>query len=75
VLAQLVEDLVHLEAPRQIVSMSTVALIVPRGRCRALLRQHEDVVPQPRLEVALQLRQVEVRAGAAREQRLALWKK
>ena len=56
--------------------MSTVALIVPARNAQRLLRVEEDVVPQPRLEMALHLRQVEVRAGAgARFSAAALWKK
>ena len=47
------------------VSISTVARIVPCGMPSASWASDEDVVPQPRLEVALQLRQVEVRALAA----------
>ena len=50
--------------------MRTVALIVPRGTREPLLRGHEDVVPQPRLEVGLQLGQVEVGPGAPLPQRL-----
>ena len=42
--------------------------MVPRGDAELVLRHHEDVVPQPRLEVAFELRQVEVRAAAARDQ-------
>ena len=50
------------------VSIRTVALIVPRGRPSSSSRVREDVVPEARLEVALELRQVEVRPGAAVEQ-------
>ena len=44
--------------------MSTVARIVPRGMPRAVLAGHEDVVPEARLEVGLELGQVVVRAQA-----------
>ena len=50
--------------------MRTVALIVPRGIPSAILREAEDVVPEPRLEVALELREVEVRPRPALEQPL-----
>ena len=69
VVAQLVEDLVHLERGRD-------GLDQHRGADRAvrdaepLLGEGEDVVPEPGLEVALHLRQVEVRAAAAVEQLL-----
>ena len=38
------------------------------GNVESLLREHEDVVPESRLLVALHLRQVEVRAAAALQQ-------
>ena len=41
--------------------MRTVALIVPARHPDVILREAEDVVPEPRLEVALELREVEVR--------------
>ena len=50
-----------------IVSISTVARTEPCGIPSSLLRVAEHVVPEPRLEVGLHLRQVEVRAAAARE--------
>ena len=50
--------------------MRTVARIDPRGMPSARLAVDEDLVPEPRLVVRLELRQVEVRrrspAGAAR---------
>ena len=48
--------------------MRTVALIVPCGRPSASWASRNDVVPQPRLEVALELRQEQVRARPALEQ-------
>jgi len=39
-----------------------------------LLRHHEDVIPQPGFEMALELRQVEIRAAAARDQLLGIVK-
>ena len=50
------------------VSISTVARTEPCGTPSSLLRRGEDVVPEPRLEMRFELRQVVVRAGAAREQ-------
>ena len=67
VLAQLVEDLVHLERRGQRLDehrRADRAAVDAQG----LLRVHEDVVPQPRLAVALHLGQVEVGARAGVEQ-------
>ena len=56
--------------------MRTVALIVPRGEAEPSSAKREDVVPEARLEVALELREVEVRpACRASSSRAALWKK
>ena len=75
VVAQLVEDLVHLEGGEDRLDQDGGADGAARDAER-VLRGDEDVVPQPRLEVALQLRQVEVRPGAlARSAAPALWKK
>ena len=43
-------------------------MIVPRGSPEGLLRRDEDVVPQPRLQMALQLGQVEVRPASPVQQ-------
>ena len=51
--------------------MSTVALIVPAVEPELALGEGEDVGPQPRLEVALHLGQVEVRARSP--SRAAAW--
>ena len=67
VLAQLVEDLVHLEGGGQRLDEHGGLDRAP-GNAQGFLRAHEHVVPQARLEVALHLRKVEVRAGAAREE-------
>ena len=61
VLAQLVEDLLHLERGEDRLDEHRRADRAARNAER-VLREDEDVVPQPRLEVALELRQVEVRA-------------
>ena len=63
VLAQLEEDLVHLERGRDRLDEHRGAHGALRDAER-LLREHEHVVPQARLEVALELRQVVVRAVA-----------
>ena len=66
VVAELVEDLVHLERRED-------RLDQDRGADRSafdpepVLRPPEDVVPQARLEMALELREVEVRTGASLE--------
>ena len=74
-LAELVEDLVHLEGGGQGLDEHRRA-DGAAGDAELLLRREEDVVPEARLEVALQLGQVEVGAGAALElSARALWKK
>ena len=67
VVAQLVQDLLHLER-RQDRLDEDRRLDRPLRQPQAVLREAEDVVPEPRLEVALELREVEVRAGSALEQ-------
>jgi hypothetical protein len=69
VLAQLVEDLVHLEGGGHGLDEDGRAH-GPALEAERLLGVDEDVVPEPRLQVALRLRQVEVRPGAAFEQAL-----
>ncbi len=67
VLAQLVEDLVHLERGRHRLDQHggpDRAALDPQ----LVLAVGEHVVPEPRLEVALHLRQVEVRTAALVEQ-------
>ncbi len=68
VVAQLVQDLVHLERGPQRLDQHRDLDRLLRNLQR-VLRVVEDRVPQPRLEVRLHLRQVEVRAGAVLEQR------
>jgi hypothetical protein len=63
VLAQLEQDLVHLERGRQRLDQDRGANRAAR-HADGLLGEGEDVVPQPRLEVVLHLRQVEVRPRA-----------
>jgi hypothetical protein len=66
---QLPQDLVHLEGGDHGLDQHRRADRAVRD-AEFLLRQREDVVPQARLEVRFQLRQVEVGPGAAREQLL-----
>ena len=66
-LAQLPEELVHLERRREGLDEARRLDRCRAGIAELLLRADEDVVPQARLEVALHLRQVEVRARPAGE--------
>ena len=59
-LAQLVEDLVHLEGGEYGFDEDRGLDGTP-GHAQLVLGQLEDVVPEPGLEVALHLGQVEVR--------------
>ena len=68
-LPQLVEDLVHLERGQDRLDEDGRPDGAPWDAQR-FLRLEEDVVPQPGLEVALHLRQVEVGAGAVVERDL-----
>ncbi len=68
-LAQLVEDLVHLERGQDRLDEDG-RLDRPARDPEPVLREAEDVVPEPRLEVALELREVEVRPRSALEQAL-----
>ena len=74
VVPQLVEDLVHLERRQDRLDQHGG----PDGSARdaeRVLGGVEDVVPEPGLEVALQLGQVEVRPASAASSSRALWKK
>jgi hypothetical protein len=66
-LAQLVQDLVHLERRNDRLDEGG-GPDRPHGDPQFILRKNKNLVPQPRLEMRLHLRQVEVRARAAREQ-------
>ena len=59
VLAQLVEDLVHLERGEDRLDQHR-RLDRPARHAEPVLREAEDVVPEARLEVRLELREVEV---------------
>ena len=65
-LAQLVQDLVHLEGGRQGLDQNGRPEVPPRN-AKLGLRQKKGFVPKPRLEVALHLGQVEVRRRASFE--------
>ena len=67
VIAQLVQDLVHLERRGDRLDQHRRPHRAVRD-AEPLLGEGEDVVPQPRLEVALGLGEVEVRAAAAAQQ-------
>ena len=71
VVAQLVDDLVHLEGGGQRLDQHR-RLDGADGDAQRLLGPGEDLVPQTRLEIALELGQVEIGAGAARDQRLGV---
>ena len=63
-LAQLVQDLVHLERRQDGLDQDR-GPDRPHRRAQLLLGKAEDLVPEPGLEVALQLRQVEGRGESA----------
>ena len=68
VLAQLVEDLLHFERREDRLDQDRRADRAA-GQAEGVLGEAEDVVPQPRLEVRLELRQVEVRPRTPLQQR------
>ena len=74
VIAQLVEDLIHLEGGPQRLDQHGGLDGLLRNLQR-LLGIDEDRVPEPRFEMALHLRQIEVRAGAALDQLLRVVEK
>ena len=73
VIAQLVEDLLHLERRKDGFDKDGGADRSARYTQR-ILRKVENVVPQPRLEMALELGQIEVRAAALPKQPLRVVK-
>ena len=74
-IAQFVENLVHLESARGSSRSAPWPGCVPCGMPSFCSLNDEDVVPEAGFEVAFHLRQIEIRAGAALELRGALWKK
>ena len=66
-IAQLVENFVHLEGGRDRFDQYRGA-DRPLGNAQLLLRKIEDIVPDARLEMALHFREVKVRTAAARDQ-------
>ena len=71
--AQLVEDLVHLEGREDGFDQHGGA-DGAAGNAEVVLRKTEDVVPQPRFQMAFHLRQVEIWAGASADQFLRVVK-
>src|SRR5439155_18782227 len=67
VVTELVEDLLHLERGEDRLDQDRAANR-PRRHAERLLGERERLRPEARLEVALELRQVEVRTAAALEQ-------
>ena len=67
VIPELVDDLVHFESRHDRFDQNGRADRALRY-AEPLLRIAEHVVPQPGLEMALELRQIKVRCGAARHQ-------
>ena len=70
VVPQLIKDFVHLEGGRQRLDQYR-RFDGPNWQAERLLRDDENIVPQPRLEMALEFRQIEVRAVPAA---LAPWR-
>ncbi len=68
-IAQLVEDLVHLERGEDGLDQHR-RLDGALGQTELRLREQEHLVPQPRFQMRFQLRQIEIGAGAARRQLL-----
>src|SRR4030095_10890672 len=66
-IAQLVENFVHLESGRDRFDQYRGA-DGPLRNAQLLLRKIEDIVPDARLEMALPFREVKVRPAAARDQ-------
>ena len=69
--AKLVEDLVHLEGREDRLDEDG-RLDRPARYSDVILRVAEDVVPEPRLEMALELRKIEVRPRTSLEQALGV---
>ncbi len=72
-IAQLVEDLFHLERGEDRLDEYSGADRSPRN-ADGILREIENVVPKPRLEVALELGEVEVRPARFAQQALGVVK-
>ena len=69
--AQFVEDLVHLEGCGQRLDEYR-GLDGAAVDAKLVLRRVENVVPEPRFQVGFDLGQIEIRPGAVREQRLGV---
>ena len=66
-IAQFIQNLVHLERRQDRLDQHGRANRPPRNS-QPVLREAEDIIPQPRFQMALHLRQIEVRAGALANQ-------
>ena len=74
VVAQLVEDFLHLECGGQRFDQHGRADRAVRN-AEPLPREHEHIIPEPRFLVRLQLGQIEIGAGAVRDLRLRIMEK
>ena len=74
VIAQFIEDFLHLECGRQRLDQYGRADGAVR-HAEPLLREHEHLVPQPRFFVRLELRQIEIGRGAGGDLRLGVMEK
>src|SRR6516164_2235578 len=72
--SELVEDFVHLECCHNRFDQDCCANTAI-GNAKLLLGKNKDVVPEPRLQMTLHFRQVEVRPGAGRKQKFRVMKK
>src|SRR5215212_6085694 len=73
-LAQLVKNLLHLERCRNRLDQNGGANRSLRN-AKFILRELEGIIPNPRFQVALHLREVKIRTGAASEQLLRVVEK
>src|SRR6266850_4827976 len=73
-IAKFVEDLVHLERGQDRLDEHRGA-DAPVRNAEDLLRVDKDVVPEPRFQMRLHLRQVKIRPAAARDRFLRVVKK
>jgi len=71
VVAQLVEDLLHFEGGEDGLDQDRRPMLP--GHADRILGELEDVIPEPRFEVAFELGQVEVGPLPFSSSRLALW--
>src|SRR3974377_16404 len=72
--AQFVEDFVHFKCGENGFDEDRCTNAALRNP-QLLLREHKDIVPQPRLEMAFKLRQIKVRSSSSRKQFFGVVKK